>query len=161
MKLFLSADDTIVYVQNPKGSTEKKKKGKKKNHQTPRISELSMVAGYKMNIQKWVAFEAAFPSPGQLRAWQYLEIPTRERDLKPGRGRSRTRLHHRSRPACSTGERLSEHTEVLPLLTYWPCSVRSDIKNPSSLCKLHQHLQMRTPLTGLCILLRWLSWHLR
>lgn len=51
MKLFLSADDTIVYVQNPKGSTEKKKR-KKKNHQTPRISEFSTVAGYKMNIQK-------------------------------------------------------------------------------------------------------------
>ena len=28
MKLFLSADDTIVYVQNPKGSTERKKKRK-------------------------------------------------------------------------------------------------------------------------------------
>lgn len=52
MKLFLSADDPIVYIQNPKGSTEKKKKGKKKNHQTPRISEFSTVAGYEMNIQK-------------------------------------------------------------------------------------------------------------
>ena len=59
MKLFLSADDTIVYVQNPKGSTERKKK--KENLQTPRRSEFSTVAGYKMNIQKWVAFEAAFP----------------------------------------------------------------------------------------------------
>lgn len=45
------ADDMIVYVQNPKGSTEEKKR-KKKNHQTPRISEFSMVAGYKMNTQK-------------------------------------------------------------------------------------------------------------
>lgn len=45
------ADDMIVYVQNPKGSTEEKKR-KKKNHQTPRISEFTMVAGYKMNTQK-------------------------------------------------------------------------------------------------------------
>ena len=51
IKSFLSADDMTVYVQNSKGSTGEKKR-KKKNHQTPRISEFSTVAGYKMNTQK-------------------------------------------------------------------------------------------------------------
>lgn len=41
VKFSLFADDTTVYIKNPKNSTKK---------------EISKVAGYKINIQKLVAF---------------------------------------------------------------------------------------------------------
>ena len=46
-KLSLYADDMILYIENPKNSTQKLFK---------LINELSKVAGYKTNIQKSVAF---------------------------------------------------------------------------------------------------------
>ena len=47
VKLSLYADDMILYIENPKGSTQK----------LPElISKFSTVPGYKMNIQKSVAF---------------------------------------------------------------------------------------------------------
>ena len=42
----LYADDMILYIENPKDSTQKLKV----------INEFSKVAGYKINIQKSVAF---------------------------------------------------------------------------------------------------------
>ena len=47
MKLFLFADDMILYIENPKDSTKKL---------LELINEFSKVAGYKINIQKSVAF---------------------------------------------------------------------------------------------------------
>ena len=47
VKLSLSADDMILYVENPKNSIRKL---------LERISELSKVAGYKINMQKSLAF---------------------------------------------------------------------------------------------------------
>ena len=47
VKLSLFADDTTLYIQNPKDSTKKL---------LGLISEFSKVAGYKINIQKLVAF---------------------------------------------------------------------------------------------------------
>ena len=46
VKLSLSADDVILYIQNPKDSTKKL---------LELINEFSKVAGYKINIQKFVA----------------------------------------------------------------------------------------------------------
>ena len=43
----LYADDMILYIENPKGSTQKL---------LQLINEFSKVAGYKINIQKLVAF---------------------------------------------------------------------------------------------------------
>ena len=43
----LYADDVILYIENPKDSTQKL---------LELINEFSMVAGYKINIQKSVAF---------------------------------------------------------------------------------------------------------
>ena len=42
-------DDMILYIENPKATTKKKKP-------LELISEFSKVAGYKINIQKSVAF---------------------------------------------------------------------------------------------------------
>ena len=47
MKLSLYADGIILYIENPKDSTQKLLK---------LINEFSKVAGYKINIQKSVAF---------------------------------------------------------------------------------------------------------
>ena len=47
VKLSLYADDMILYIENPKDSTQKLLK---------LINEFSKVAGYKINIQKLVAF---------------------------------------------------------------------------------------------------------
>lgn len=47
---FLFADNMIVFVENPKESTKKKKKDLEP------ISEFSKVAGYKLNIQKLFVF---------------------------------------------------------------------------------------------------------
>ena len=47
IKLSLFADDMILYIKYPKNSTKKL---------LELISELSRVAGYKINIQKSVAF---------------------------------------------------------------------------------------------------------
>ena len=47
VKFSLYADDTILYTENPKDSTQKLLK---------LINEFSNVAGYKINIQKSVAF---------------------------------------------------------------------------------------------------------
>ena len=46
VKLSLYADDTILYLENPQDSTKK----------TTRTDKFSMVAEYKINIQKLVAF---------------------------------------------------------------------------------------------------------
>ena len=43
----LYADDMILYIENPKDSTQR---------QLELINEYSKVAGYKINIQKSVAF---------------------------------------------------------------------------------------------------------
>ena len=47
VKLSLFADDIIVYIENPIGSTKKL---------LDLISEFSKIAGYKVNIQKLMAF---------------------------------------------------------------------------------------------------------
>ena len=47
VKLSLFADDTTLYIQNPKDSTKKL---------LGLINEFSKVAGYRINIQKLVAF---------------------------------------------------------------------------------------------------------
>ena len=47
VKLSLYADDMILYIENPKDSPQKLLK---------LINEFSKVAGYKVNIQKLVAF---------------------------------------------------------------------------------------------------------
>ena len=47
IKLSLYADDMILYIENPKGSTQKL---------LELIKKFSKVAGYKINIQKSVAF---------------------------------------------------------------------------------------------------------
>ena len=47
VKLLLFADDMILYVENPKDSIRKS---------LELISEFSKVAGYKINIQKSLAF---------------------------------------------------------------------------------------------------------
>ena len=47
VKLSLFADDTILYLENPKYSTKKL---------LELINEFSKIAGYKINIQKSVAF---------------------------------------------------------------------------------------------------------
>jgi len=47
VKLSLSADDLILYIENPKDSTPKL---------LELINKLSKVAGYKSNIQKSVSF---------------------------------------------------------------------------------------------------------
>ena len=47
VKLSLYADDMILYIENPKDSTQK---------QLELINKFSKVAGYKINIQKSVAF---------------------------------------------------------------------------------------------------------
>ena len=47
VKLSFYADDMILYIENPKDSTQKLLK---------LINEFSKVAGYKINIQKSVAF---------------------------------------------------------------------------------------------------------
>ena len=47
MKLSLYADDMILHIENPKDSIQKL---------LQLINEFSKVAGYKMNIQKSVAF---------------------------------------------------------------------------------------------------------
>ena len=47
VKLSLYADDMILYIENPKDSTQKLLELK---------NEFSKVAGYKVNIQKSVAF---------------------------------------------------------------------------------------------------------
>ena len=47
VKLSLYADDMILYIENPKDSTPKL---------CELINKLSKVAGYKINIQKSVAF---------------------------------------------------------------------------------------------------------
>ena len=47
VKLSLFADDMILYIENPKDSTKKL---------LELINEFSKVAGYKINIQKSVAF---------------------------------------------------------------------------------------------------------
>ena len=44
------------YIENPKVSTKKKKKNNKKNHQKPKNSKQSKIAGYNINMQKSVAF---------------------------------------------------------------------------------------------------------
>ena len=44
VKLSLYADDTILYTENPKDSTQKL------------INEFSKVTGYKINIQKLIIF---------------------------------------------------------------------------------------------------------
>ena len=48
MKLPLFADDMILYIENPKDSTTKKK--------PVRLSKFSKVAGHEINIQKSTAF---------------------------------------------------------------------------------------------------------
>ena len=52
VKLFLFADDMILYTGNPEHSTKKKKK----QNLLEIINELSKVAENKINIQKSVAF---------------------------------------------------------------------------------------------------------
>ena len=47
VKLSLSTDDMIIHIENPKDSKQK---------QLELINEFSKVAGYKINIQKSVAF---------------------------------------------------------------------------------------------------------
>uniref|UniRef100_A0A8D0RA66 RNA-directed DNA polymerase n=1 Tax=Sus scrofa TaxID=9823 RepID=A0A8D0RA66_PIG len=47
VRLSLYADDMILYIENPKDSTQKL---------LELINKFSKVAGYKMNIQKSVAF---------------------------------------------------------------------------------------------------------
>ena len=47
LKLCLFADDVILYIENPKDATKKL---------LELINEFSKVAGYKINIQKSVAF---------------------------------------------------------------------------------------------------------
>ena len=47
VKLSLFADDTILYIENPKDSTRKL---------LELINEYSKVAGYKINTQKSLAF---------------------------------------------------------------------------------------------------------
>ena len=47
VKLSLYADDVMLYIENPKDSTQKLPK---------LINDFSKVAGYKINIQKLVAF---------------------------------------------------------------------------------------------------------
>ena len=47
VKLSLFADDMILYIQNPKGSTKKV---------LELLNEFSKVSGYKINIQKLVEF---------------------------------------------------------------------------------------------------------
>ena len=47
VKLSLYADDMILYIENPKDSTQKL---------LELINKFSKVAGYKINIQKSVAF---------------------------------------------------------------------------------------------------------
>ena len=47
VKLSLYVDDMILYIENPKDSTQKLLK---------LINEFSRVAGYKINIQKSLAF---------------------------------------------------------------------------------------------------------
>ena len=46
-KTYTIADDMILYTENPKDSTKKA---------VGLINEFSTVAGYKINIQKYVAF---------------------------------------------------------------------------------------------------------
>ena len=52
VKLSLYEDDMILYIENPKDSTPEL---------LELINELSKVAGYKINIQKSVAFLYNFP----------------------------------------------------------------------------------------------------
>ena len=47
VKLSLNADDMILYIENPKDSTQKL---------LQLMNEFSKIAGYKINIQKFVAF---------------------------------------------------------------------------------------------------------
>ena len=47
LKLLFYADDTVLYIENPKDSTQKLLK---------LINEFSKVVGYQINIQKSVAF---------------------------------------------------------------------------------------------------------
>ena len=47
VKLSLFADDMILYIENPKGTTRKL---------LELVNEYSKVAGYKINIQKFLAF---------------------------------------------------------------------------------------------------------
>ena len=47
VKLSLCADDTVLYTENPKDSTQKL---------LALNNEVSKVAGYKINIQKCIAF---------------------------------------------------------------------------------------------------------
>ena len=47
VKLSLYADDMILYIENPKDSTQRL---------LELINEFSKVAGYKINVQKLVAF---------------------------------------------------------------------------------------------------------
>ena len=47
VKLSLYEDDMILYIENPKDSTQKP---------LELINKFSKVAGYKINIQKWVTF---------------------------------------------------------------------------------------------------------
>ena len=51
VKLSVFADNTILYRENPKYTTEKKKK-----KLLELITEFGKVTGYKINIQKPVAF---------------------------------------------------------------------------------------------------------
>ena len=54
VKLLLFADDMILYMENPKYSTKKKKK--EKEILLELIHEFSKVVGHKINIQKSVTF---------------------------------------------------------------------------------------------------------
>ena len=59
VKLSLFADDTILYIENPKDATRKLEElinelGKKKLEEL--INELGKVTEYKINIQKSLAF---------------------------------------------------------------------------------------------------------
>ena len=60
VKLSLFADDTILYIKNPKDSTKKllelKKLNKLNKLQLLELNKFSTVAGHKVNVQKSVAF---------------------------------------------------------------------------------------------------------
>ena len=65
MKLSLFADDMILYIENPKGSTRKL---------LELINEYSKVAGYEINTQKSLAFLIPLPSYQQYFSTELEQI---------------------------------------------------------------------------------------
>ena len=61
VKLSLFADDMILHTENPKGPTQKL---------LELISKFSRVAGYKINIQKSVAFLCTYNEIPEWESWK-------------------------------------------------------------------------------------------